>query len=461
MAVPSFPAFYSTLHEGLVELALLPREPVESVELDFCCGELLGELSAVYSVDLHDIAISALPKFVCVDASVIFDVALPERGTWNQRRREVIVGTMLRHVHVASCCVPVDRRGASIGRLSYSVAPATSGRGVTVSVFLLPGAIEAGYTVLLESVDFAGRPLLDERLPARIPVTCGGMLAPQKVAVPGAHFSRSGYHGPAVSLDGTLFLPKYGEPALLIFAADGSHLPSLPYDSVSISNVVTAAAVSDETNTLFLSDLNGTDSAVVAVDISTRELRWREGNGALYTCAGLAVLPAEGILVVCSNDQRALHAYTISDGVRVATIGTSKYPRFLAADAERADIYASICVNPGHSVWVYGWRDGALLKLGEVDAAGAEPQHRPLAVVPAGRGRRTPHLVVATLERPRLLIFSLPDRALVHEHTFTDGTKVVGLAANPSGSALLVCDGASTPAVHVLSWPLEGMPLLT
>lgn len=53
---------------------------------------------------------------------------------------------------------------------------------------------------------------------------------------------------------------------------------------------------------------------------------------------------------------------------------------------------------------------------------------------------------------------SLPGLALVHEHTL-DGMRVTGLAADPWGGALVVCDAAST-SLHVLAWPLAGMPPL-
>jgi hypothetical protein len=55
-------------------------------------------------------------------------------------------------------------------------------------------------------------------------------------------------------------------------------------------------------------------------------------------------------------------------------------------------------------------------------------------------------------------VLSLPDRRLVHTHTL-EGMVVTGLAADPSGTALAVCDAASK-AIHVLPWPLPGMPPL-
>jgi hypothetical protein len=83
---------------------------------------------------------------------------------------------------------------------------------------------------------------------------------------------------------------------------------------------------------------------------------------------------------------------------------------------------------------------------------------RPLAVLPPTPGRHTSHLVVGTLGVPTLLVLSLPDRRLVHTHTL-EGMAVTGLAADPSGTALAVCDAAFA-AIHVLPWPLPGMPPL-
>jgi hypothetical protein len=72
--------------------------------------------------------------------------------------------------------------------------------------------------------------------------------------------------------------------------------------------------------------------------------------------------------------------------------------------------------------------------------------------------RHTSYLVVGTLGEPTLRVLSLPDRRLVHTHTL-EGMKVMGLAADPSGTALAVCD-AAFKAIHVLLWPLPGMPPL-
>jgi len=61
-----------------------------------------------------------------------------------------------------------------------------------------------------------------------------------------------------------------------------------------------------------------------------------------------------------------------------------------------------------------------------------------------------------------LRVVSLPERTLVHTHTLED-MAVAGLAADPSGAALAVVSekGYVNTWIHVLAWPLPGMPPLS
>ena len=55
-------------------------------------------------------------------------------------------------------------------------------------------------------------------------------------------------------------------------------------------------------------------------------------------------------------------------------------------------------------------------------------------------------------------MLSLPGLALVHTHRL-EGMQVTGLAADPLGGAVVVCDRESG-ATHIIAWPLPGMPPL-
>ena len=120
-------------------------------------------------------------------------------------------------------------------------------------------------------------------------------------------------------------------------------------------------------------------------------------------------------------------------------------------------VYVSTRSGGGHSVSAFRWDgDGAaLVAEGAVEAAGTEDNWRPLAVVPPAFGLRTSYLVVGNTYSPTLRVLSLPDRRLVHTHEL-EGMQVRGLAADPSGTALAVCDFTSQ-AIYVLPWPLPGM----
>jgi hypothetical protein len=153
------------------------------------------------------------------------------------------------------------------------------------------------------------------------------------------------------------------------------------------------------------------------------------------------------------SGRRKLRVHRLADGALVTTTPADG-PRFIAADPTTATLY----VISRTLVAVFCWNGSALVPEGVVDAAGYTGNWRPLAVVPPAPGLRTSYLVVGTCGKPTLHVLSLPDRRLVHTHTL-EGMRVSGLAADPSGTALAVCDYASK-AVNVLPWPLPGMPPL-
>jgi hypothetical protein len=163
------------------------------------------------------------------------------------------------------------------------------------------------------------------------------------------------------------------------------------------------------------------------------------------------VLPAQGVVVANDFESDKLHAHRLSDGTRVAS-AKADWPTFGAADPATATAYAST----SGKVSAFRWDGAALVEEGIVEAAGSTRNDRPVAVVPPAPGQRTSYLVVGRCYSPTLRVLSLPDRRLVHTHTL-EGMEVMGLASDPSGTALVVCDAASK-AIHVLPWPLPGMP---
>ena len=146
--------------------------------------------------------------------------------------------------------------------------------------------------------------------------------------------------------------------------------------------------------------------------------------------------------------------HQLTDGALVATT-RADLPTYIACGSSRA---TTLFVSTATRVSSFRWNGSALVSEGVVEAAGNTDDGRPLAVVPAAPGQRTSYLVVGTYRDPTLLVLSLPDRRLVHTHTL-EGMEMKGLATDPSGTALAVCDHTSK-AIHVLPWPLPGMPPL-
>ena len=172
------------------------------------------------------------------------------------------------------------------------------------------------------------------------------------------------------------------------------------------------------------------------------------------------MLPSLGIALVNTYD--SLFAHRISDGAPVGSLAVPRLDKFLVADDAAGAVYGTVACIWGCDV--YAWHlttDGAGLLItsnGRITAIATGNRSRPLAVVPPAPGKRISHLVVGTGESSELLVLSLPGHTLVHTHSL-EGMEVTGLAADPWGGALAVCDDKSK-SCHVLAWPLPGMPPL-
>jgi hypothetical protein len=260
---------------------------------------------------------------------------------------------------------------------------------------------------------------------------------------------------PAITRQGTLCAPRFGSHDVVVVAADGTLLPSLPLAALGLSPYTRCAAFVETTCALLLADANGASSKLVAVDAASRALRWSASLN--DGCWGIAVLPAQGVVILSDGSNSKLCVHRLSDGVRVAS-ANAVFASYFTADPASGTVYASIGARPSRVVSAFRWDGAALVAEGVVEAAGNISTWRPLAVMPPTPGLHTSYLVVGTRDKPTLRVLSLSDRRLVHTHTL-EGMEVTGLAADPSGAALAVCDRASK-AIHVLPWPLPGMPPL-
>jgi hypothetical protein len=432
-------------------LATLPHGPVEPslLRLELDEGALLtsirttGTVLAPRGVHAADVMVCGLPTHVRPGRPLQFELALSDDYPCRAPAElEAAAASLAFHARVA---VSLET-GADSQQLQTTLVPS---RGVVSVSVAIPESTSEGAEVVISSVTVADQPVTGGlKLSARHRVI-SGMHAPL-VLSSGASLS-----SPFITPEATLYAPLYKRADVLVFSADGTPLPVLPLVDLGLSTETHCAAFVEATGTLLLADANGASSKLVAVDAASRAIRWSAAMGG--SCYGIAVLPAQGVVVVSNPDHGKLHVRRLSDGVRVASV-KAKEATYVAADPASGTAYVSTGAASSYRVCAFRWDGAALVAEGFVEAAGTAGHERPLAVVPPTPGRHTSYLIVGTCGMPILLVLSLPDRRLVHTHTL-EGMWVVGLAADPSGTALALCD-ATSEAIHVLPWPLPSMPPL-
>jgi hypothetical protein len=437
-------------------LATLPHGPVEPslLRLELDEGALLssirttGTMLAPRGVHAADVVVRGLPTHVRPGCPFQFELALCDDYPCRSRAElEAAAASLAFHARV-----DVSLKTDVVSQpLQASLTPAGGEGGVVAVSVAIPESSGRGVEVVVSSVDVAGQQVTGgNALPARLQMIRGihaPLLLDDAADING--------NNPVITLDGTLYALLYGSPAVLVYAADGTPLPSILLAELGLSTSTLYAAFVEATGTLLLADEKGASSKLVAVDAASRTVRWSAALGG--SCYGIAVLPAQGVVVVNVSTYYRLHVHRLSDGVRVAS-AEAKGTTYVAADPASGMVYASTRVFPSWVVSVFRWDGAALVEEGVVEAAGTADKGRPLAVMPPTPGRHTSYLVVGTHGKRTLRVLSLSDRRLVHTHTL-EGMGVMGLAADPSGTALAVCDRASK-AIHVLPWPLPGMPPL-
>jgi len=276
----------------------------------------------------------------------------------------------------------------------------------------------------------------------------------------------AGHYARSLCITGTgqLFVPQYDSPDVLVFDSDGSSLPSMPVEGLGLTRKTPWAAYANgDSPALLLADYSNEDdsSMLVAVDATTRAVRWATARGWIYRCGGVAVLPDVDIVAVVSAFDGALVAHRLSDGARVARLEVPLLCSHLASDPATGAIYGNVRqlhVDIYNVVCFSCTLEFGLRRVGDVPAAGDKSWPGPLCVAPPSSGKTVSHLIVTTSEASTLLVLSLPDLVLVHTHALGE-IKVCALSSDPWGAALAVSD-SETNTIHVLSWPLPGMAAL-
>ena len=414
-----------------------------------CFGRVISPLP----VTANDLSLEGVPSNVRPGDTLCLRLSLGARhAAQSTEELEVSLGRLVEATQVETT---LEGPGIAPQQLQAILVHDPGQRCLRISLGI-PAMSSRDSHVSMVPIRIAGQPV--PRPPIMIEVR-QGVMVPLTLRCTLAKFGTT----PCISPEGRVFCPPGKGDEVLVFDADGTPLLSFPVTNLGLSAETRLTAyVSGSIPSLLVADTNGRPSLLVAVDPDTHAVRWTSVAGSLVRGVGyvsIAALPSLGAVVVCNES--CLFAHRVSDGSRVGGLKAPGLSWFLAADTATGTVYGSICDNAVNAT-VNAWScasDGAtvnITSIGPVAAAGTRSVPRPLAVVPPAPGKGVSHLVVGIVGKPELLVLSLPDLVLVHTHML-EGMRVTGLAADPWGGALAVCDAASK-SLYVLAWPLPGMP---
>lgn len=475
------------IKKRLAALPPIPVAPFEPIAIGMSspsAEDVLGRVIAPRALAAADIAASRRAPYIRTGRLArLFSLELkssyPAESTLDAG-----VGATLLATHVSVNVVLVGVPAARSDRSVATSLPARTSLRVTLSPVLglgrrrvdvlvsVPLATPAGCTVEVSSVSFAGAPLpIVIPGPPSTPIVDGGMRAPLRLAQATSSFPCS----PCVSELGTLFAVATERRSLAVFGPDGSSRAGIPTHASGVSTMACASAFADALGILLVAEDDATDSRVYAFATGDADLGAGARSADPSPCAtllwktaalgsdvlGLGVLPAQGLAIASLRRTDRLLVLRLADGAVVAE-ARAGHPEQVAVDAASGTVFVSVGMCAVEAFrWEEGERedgsDGELVPLGRVGAAGTSSSYRPLAVLPpapgAGGGGT---LVVGTYKTRDVRVISLPDLALLQTLELGGGVKAVtGLAGDPSGRALVVCDGTAADApVHVLPWPL-------
>jgi hypothetical protein len=339
-------------------------------------------------------------------------------------------------------------------RLSPSISPVASSPHrlcVSIDVFSVS---TAPAVLTLEGLYLAGCAVPTAAFPAEVNL-CDGLRAP--LTLPGA--AKYYLQTPAVSITGTLYVPLCNS-SVLVFAADGTPLPPI----LALRSVI-ALAIDDTSDTLILTSASEASSRIVAVNATSGEVLWESRVGVINHCLGAAVITSRGVVVLSSREE--LGVFRVSDGAKLSRVACNE-PSFVVWDACTQRVYATVLEGRASVIASFKWSgtDGDQLvqdKAASRFPALADefgPPSFPLAIVPPVAGASS-QLVICSSRSRVLRVVSLVDMALVAEFLLPEGHgNVKGLAADPCGTALVVCS-SEAGAAFVLPWPLKGLEAAT
>jgi hypothetical protein len=454
----------------------LPRAPFEPSFIGFVSSSApesweLGRLLAPPAPQLPaDVVPYEPPRYARWESFVPFDLVLQNYRFSTDAELHAALYTLASNVCVEALLVSNGGDCAMLLSLETSVEVNLRRRCVVITVALPSKPSTPGnWGVSLRHVAIGGAQI--QRAPSFdldvIPVI-RGMAAPLKLAwTERPPYSFNTLTAPAITTSGTMYLPLHDSETVHVFSRDGGRMPSIPCSRLGLSRYASVAAYDAASRTVFFADWIGASTALVAVDADSAMKRWASNPGALDRCRGIAVLEGPRLVVASNHERRRLCIFRITDGEQVGEVSCDHIvgrPECLAAVPGSARLFASI----GGSVQLLEWVGHTLKFIRSVTPVGpAASVDRPLAVLPtSGNGTGSAWcLVVGTYGSPLLEIYAIADGfesdsesvSLLCSHALAEGSSVKGLAADPSGQALVVCVSIARTDpgyVNVLPWPL-------
>ena len=447
----------------------LPRFPVEPtlVQLKIHHASLVKcAILAPIGVQAHHARVENIPRGARRGQNVQFELLLSDYPCVHETELKVAIASLALHVRIDA----VFHRSSHSQPVRVPVMMDLE-REPTHATHLLCGTVSVSIAIPIDVKRDAERDAV--LVIHRITLGRHAVPLPQAISLPlclpcvvsmhaplsNMHVETCGWLDFAIGPDGTLYVSLSGRD-LRVFSACGFGSPLSDFtlgdkvDNMRSRSVAVCAA----TNTLLFANSNYAWN-MVAINMSSRAVRWVLKSMA-GCCNSIGVLPTQGLVVFnnCQNKTDDLRVHRLTDGTFVTR--TNSFARLIcsiAVDPVSAVVYCNVANNYGdvNSVFAYVWSGIGLVEDEYVHAAGTSRTTFLLSVVPPGPGQHTSFLVAAKNQSSILRVFSLPDRRLVHTHTLANN-EIVGLTADPSGTALAVCDKTSE-AIHVLPWPLPGM----
>jgi hypothetical protein len=439
---------------GFARAGSLLTFTVECIEGFLECGRAADEANAVLGRLLR-VSVSLLPCVSSLRESPQLPPPLARPASGGAAAARNSHPTLLVGRQESMPCSHVAAFPESVAYpLKVSVGYERTGCCRAVVSITVPLGVPHGSAVQINSVAVAGAPSTHvPGFPLSV-IVVGGLAAPLDLADVVHGFSTQ----PCSSIGGTLYLPDEGCAYLRCFGPAGQAKEPLALSRLHLSDKACVAAVDDSLGVLILGDANDRKSKIVAVDTATLRVLWTAG--AFNSCGGVALLPQHGVVVASSYKSDFIHVHRLADGARIAT-ATAPDPTYVAADPATGTVY----VSSDEEVRAWRWDGSALVPLGRIVAALAAASRRPLAVLPPAPGKSLSHLVVGEGGQPGISVLALPAHTLVCDVLIPDARgrdapcSVWGLAGDPTGTALLVCDPVER-SLCVLPWPLPGMPPL-